>query len=160
MYKLLITILFFIMSMACLSCSTIKSKKSSKKSEPIFIIHNYGRVHEPISVNYFGLSNIDKVSTGCDKKRIKRCVTVYMKDGVQIISFNEFLKRNGLKVISKQTYPIYLDTTLVTKPHKLIFVASQKFKIDSIYHRKNSNSPYSFILRISTPTSSSSQTPK
>ena len=135
--------------MASCSCSTTRSRESSKKSEPTFIIHNYGRLYEPICANYFGLSNIDKISTGCDNKSKKGCITIYMKDGVQLISFNTFLERNGLKAMRKQTYPIYLDTTLVLKPNRLIFVASQKFKIDSVYAGKDSNSPHTFLLRIS-----------
>lgn len=149
MNRLAIFMLLFILSIVCFSCSTTKSRASSKKSEPIFIIHNYGKLHEPISLNYFGLSNIDKIATGCDNKRLKRCITVYMKDNSQLVSFKTFLKLNGLKPMRKHASPVYLDTTFVMRPKKLIFVANQKFEFDSVYLSKDSNSAPTLYLRIS-----------
>lgn len=72
-----------------------------------------------------------------------------MKDGVQLISFNTFLKCNGLKKLHKQNHPVILDTTLVLKPKKLLFVATQKFEIESVHLSKDSNSPKVLLLRIS-----------
>jgi len=131
-------------------CLTTNSRQNASRSEPIFVLNNYGRLYEPACINYFRLSNIDKIRAGGRYKNSKKgLITVYLKDGVQLISFTEFLQRNSLEKIYERQLLVYLDTILISKPSKLVFDASQKLNCELACDSMRGNSSPICFLRIS-----------
>lgn len=145
--KLLIA---FVTLLSIYSCSTTNYGQNEDKSKPIFVLNNYGRLYEPTCINYFNLSNIDRIMAGGRYKNSKNgLITVYLKDSVHLISFAEFLQHHSLEKIYKRQFPVYLDTILISKPSKLVFDASQKLNCKLVCDSTKGNSSPSCFLRIS-----------
>jgi hypothetical protein len=97
-----------------------------------WIIKNWGRVYDPISINLLNVSNIDKIHVGKDQKKKRGLMTVYLKEGVQLISFKELLNRYDIDRRERKRLPVYIDNTRISKPKKLLFDPSQMFTVEII----------------------------
>ena len=122
---------------------------ASKVIQPIWIIKNWGRVYDPISVNLLNRSNIDNIHVGKDQKKNRGLITVYLKDGVQLISLKELLKLHDINKRTQKKLPVYIDDTRASKPKKLLFDSTQMFTVDIIRNSDKTQSVDQQFLRIS-----------
>jgi len=146
-----LTAFFFITQTGLAQSDSISSKKNipPKVIQPIWIIKNWGRVYDPNSINLLNRSNIDNIHIGKDKKKKKGLITVYLKDGVQLISLKELLKRHDINKGKQKRLPVYIDNTRTSKPKKLLFDSSQLFTVDIIRNPDKTQSSDQQFLRIS-----------
>ena len=94
-------------------------------------------------------SNINKIHIGKDPKKKTGLITVYLKKGVQLISFKELLKRYDIDRRDRKKLPVYIDNTRISKPKKLLFDPSQKFTVEIIRNSDKTQSIDHQFLRIS-----------
>jgi hypothetical protein len=129
--------------------SEISFKDSNQNNNPIWIIKYWGRLYDPVSVNLFNPRNIASIQIGDGKKKGKSLITVYLKDGIKLISYKEFGKRYNINKKDRKALTVYIDSTKITYPKKLLFDPSQIFVVtrikDSIFGKSDDYS----LLRIS-----------
>jgi hypothetical protein len=103
-----------------------------KEIEAIFIIKNWGRVYDPISINLLKLTNIDRMTTGKTRRGLKMVgsITIYLKEGVQLVSLKELFNRYNVSKEYRKGVPIQIENKLMKRPRKLLFDPSQNFRID------------------------------
>jgi hypothetical protein len=131
--------------------STPLGKKNKKNSNAVFIVRNWGRFYDPVCLNLFNLLNVQYIETGKTRRCFKKVGAIYvqLKPGVKLITLKELLNRYQIKSKYRKGLLVYLNNQLTTRPRKLLFDASQDFKIETFQPPKQDSAQRKPYINVS-----------